>query len=84
MKLTVRPSEVVVFATSAGSEPPSGSGFSVFGSDVDRYTCWTTVRAEQLASSGGPSFDPSGSVNSFVWQMNGCCQGPEITGPVMG
>jgi hypothetical protein len=84
MKFTVFPSEVVVFATSAGSGAPAASGFSVFGSAVERYTCWTTVFTEQLASSGGPSFDPSGSVKSFVWQTNGWSHGPDTTGPSIG
>src|SRR5262245_64448013 len=88
MKLTVAPVVVVVFAMSAGRLVVFGNGLNAVrasaGVSAGRYTYCTTVRAEQLASSGGPSLLPSGSANVSVWQMNGCCHGPEITGPVIG
>jgi hypothetical protein len=88
MKFTVRPVAVVVFARSAGRPPVAGNGlngcWASAGVLVGRYTCCTTVLAEQFASSGGLSVDPSGRVNPSVWQTNGCCHVPEITGPVIG
>src|SRR5579859_7147331 len=72
-------------ATGAGCAFGSaGAGAAGLSASFGRYTYWTTVFAEQLASSGGPRVVPPGSLNSLVWQMKGCCQGPEKTGPVIG
>ena len=86
-KFTVSPFIVVVFVTSDGSVLGSASGLNAplpsFASAL-QYTYCTIVFAEQFASSGGPSVVPSGSLKASVWQMNGCCHGPENTGPVIG
>ena len=45
---------------------------------------YTTVRAEQSSSSGGPSRPPSGNGKPADSQINGCSWGPENTGPAAG
>ena len=66
----VTPVSVVVVAMSEGRLVVLGSGLKSLP-PAGRYTYCTRVGTEQSGAVVGPSTEPSGSLNSAVWQTNG-------------